>query len=173
MPYYDIVFESCEIDDNLAARLGFGKILTIPKDVELIELGKRGIGNDKNVIASGPVGSLVSAANAGAAAVLVGDAEIDKRLIAAMADNDTVLCMPLSDIMGLYGLKRSRLMFKMNRLFTYARKQGVDVSFATLARSNSTMCSYMQIIELARLLGVPEGYARKSISEVNRRFVVK
>jgi hypothetical protein len=172
LPYYDIVFETCKVDDSLAARLGFGRILTIPRDIEFIDVGKRGIGNEKRAIASGPVGSLTSAANAGVAAILIGDAQIDKKLITAMADNDTVLCIPLSEIMGLYGLKRSRLMFKMGKLFSYARKEGLDVSFTTLARSNSMMCSYMQMVELAKLLGVGEDYARKSVGEVNKRLVI-
>lgn len=170
--YYDIVFDSCNVDEELSARLGFARVGIIPKDIGFAELGKRGAGGEKKVIASGPVGSLISAANSGVAAIYINDAKIDKKLIAAMEDNETVLCISLSGIMELYGLKRSHLLFKACKLFSYAKKEGVDTAFVTLAKSRSGMCSYMQMIELAKLVGASEDYARHSVSEINKRLVV-
>jgi hypothetical protein len=171
LPYYDIVFESCTIDKQLEDKLGFGKIGVIPRDIGFAELDKHALGNERKVIATGPAGKLISAVNSGVPAVCIANADVEKDLIAAMSDNGTVLCVPLSEMMGLYGLKRSRLFFKMGKLFTYARKHDVEVSFVTLARSRSMMCSNMQVLELAKLVGATEDYARKSINEVNKGLV--
>ena len=169
--YYDIVFDSCKVDDDLSARLGFSKIGIIPKDIGFINLETRGPSGEKNVIAAGPVGKLISASNSGIASIYVNNAEIDKKLLASMADNGVVLCIALSDIMEPHGLKRSHLIFKLGRLFAYAKKEGLDVAFVTLARSRSSMCSYMQMIELAKLVGADEDYARKSVSEINKKLM--
>ncbi len=170
MPYYDIVFEECKVDDRLSNMLGF-KVGTIPQNIRFIDLDKQGLSGEKKAIVSGPSGKLISAANSGVSAVCMQNPDIDKDLIAAMADNGTVLCIPLSDMMGLYGLRRSRHIFKTAKLFAYARKNDVEISFVTLARSRSMMCSYMQLLELAKLVGASEEYARKSMKEVNKGLI--
>lgn len=169
--YYDIVFDTCMVDDGLSARLGFSRIGIIPRDIGFADLGAKGLGGDKRVIAGGPGGKLISAANAGVAGIYIGNAEIDRKLLASMADNGVALCIALSDMMEPHGLKRSHLMFRMGKLFAHARKEGVDVAFVTLARSRSSMCSYMQMVELAKLIGADEDYARRSISETNKRLM--
>ncbi len=169
--YYDIVFDTCKVDGSLSARLGFSRIWTVPKDIGFTNLESRGPSGDRNVIATGPAGKLISAANGGVAGIYIGSSEIDKKLIASMADNGVVLCIALSDIMEPHGLKRSHLIFKAGKLFAYAKKEGVDVAFVTLAKSRSYMCSYMQMVELAKLIGADEGYARRSIGETNKRLI--
>jgi hypothetical protein len=170
--YYDIVFSSCNIDGSLVSRLGFSKIGVIPDSIAFLDLEKQGVGKERKVIASGPAGKLISAANMGVAAVYLKGMEADKKLMASLADNGVALCISLSDITENDGLRRSHTIFKAGRLLSSARKNGVDIAFVTLARSRSSMCSYMQIVELAKLIGAEESYARKSISEVNGRLVV-
>ena len=171
MPYYDIVFEGCSADGNAARKLGFAKIGVIPEDISFVELERSGM-KDRGCIVSGPSGSLISAAAGGVAGIYIPDYNIDKRLIRTMADNRTVLCISLSDPMRLYGLRRSRLLFKMGKLFSYAKKEKVPVSFITMARSDSMMCSYMQIIEIAKLVGADEDYARESVGVTNKALLV-
>ncbi len=170
--YYDVVFSSCNIDSDLESRLGFSKIGVIPESIAFVDLQERGVGKERKAIASGPAGKLIQAVNMGVSAVYLKEMEADKKLISSLADNGVALCISLSDIMELYGLRRSHAIFKAGRLLSSARKGGVDVAFVTLARSRSSMCSYMQMVELAKLMGADEGYARKSISEANRRLVV-
>ncbi len=173
MPYYDIVFDSCNIDDALSAKLGFSRIGMIPNDIGFADLSKRGASGEKNLIASGPVGNLIGAAGSGVSAIYIPDYQIDKKLIATMADNEAILCVSLSDVMEPYGLKRSQLIFRIGKLFAYAKKEGVDVAFLTLAKARSRMCSYMQIIELAKLIGADEDYARRSVGEINGRLLMQ
>ena len=51
----------------------------------------------------------------------------------------------------------------------YAIKRGIRVAFVSLAGSEEMLCSPVQLIELAKLLGVKEEYARKSVSESRTR----
>jgi len=171
LPYYDIVFEGCNADEKTARKLGFEKIGVIPKDIMLLDLDRKKFGGEKRCIASGSAGNLSSAVSSGVAAVYLKEPIIDKSLIAKMADNSTILCISLSEITSLYGLKRSRTMLKVGRLFLYAKKKDVPVSFITAARSDSLMCSHMQMVELAKLLGADEEYARVSIGETNKMLL--
>lgn len=170
MPYYDIVFEGCSADGGTVRKLGFSKIGVIPKDIGFADLSAKG-NNDRNCIVTGPPGKLLSAANGGVAGIYIQDYTIDRKLIQTMADNSCVLCIALADLMPLYGLKRSKLMFRIGKLVSAARKERASVGFLTMAKSDSAMCSYMQIIEIAKLLGADEDYARKSLSVANKSLL--
>ena len=61
----------------------------------------------------------------------------------------------------------------MGKLLDYSLGIKLEVCFATFAKSNLNLCSYMQLIELAKLLGADEDYARKSISSVTKSLVEK
>lgn len=173
MRYYDIAFDSCNIDASLEKRLGFEKIGVIPKDIGTVSADNRRPERNSRCIAYGSTGNLIGAASGGVAAVYLGEPNIDKKLMAALSENGTTLCLYISDVTSLYGLKRSRLLYKTGKLFAYADKQGIPVSLVTGAKSNSMLCSFMQIIELAKLFGVDESYARKSLGETNRRLLVE
>ncbi len=173
MRYYDIVFDSCNVDEKVERKLGFERIGLIPRDVALLDVDRKKPERNSRCIAYGSLGNLLGAANMGVAALRMREPTIDKRLIAAMAENGTALCIPISDITSLYGLKRSRTLYKVGKLFVYAKKAGVDVSLVTAAEDDSMLCSYMQIIEVAKLFGAQEADARRSMSEVNKRLLVE
>ena len=173
MRYYDIVFDSCNVDEKVERKLGFDKIGVIPRDIEMIDVDRKKPERNCRCIAYGSFGNLLGSVNMGVAALRLQEPTIDKRLIAAMAENGTALCIPISDITSLYGLKRSRTLYKIGKLFAYVKKAGVDVSLITGARSDSMLCSYMQIIEVARLFGADEADTRRSLSEVNRGLLVE
>lgn len=172
MDYYDIVMDSCSTDEKLAQRLGFKKIFSTGKDVRLANLNDPKIkGASGGIIMGEDKNKLFTCARGDVKAVIVTDFRIDKKLMAHMAENDIALCIPLSTITFSYGLSRSRAIFMLNTLFTYARKSGIDVSFITLASTDMYLASVMQLIELAMLVGADEKYARHSISEINRALI--
>ncbi len=90
-----------------------------------------------------------------------------------MKESDIALCLPTSFITCSYGLQRSRTIYLMSKLFAHAKSIKLDVSFATLAMNNMHLCSYIQLMELAKLLGADEEYAKRSMSETNRMLVEK
>ena len=165
MEFYDIVSETCAFELQFAERLGFKGIFTIGKEIKAA--GSKGIGNrDIPTIAFGKGEQLFSLVKQGARAVSITDSYIDRKLLEAMKDSDCVLCMAMSSVTASYGIERSRTIYKMSRLFKEARKRGVDVTFVSMAKDRNYMNSYIQLVELAKLIGAEEQYARHSISEV-------
>ncbi len=173
MHFYDVVFDSCGVDAELERKLGFQKIGVAGVDVAVVDLDK-GRGAAGGAVAVGrDRGELISAVKGGASGVVINGSEIEKELIKAMVDNACALFIQLSDVMHYFGIRRSRLIYRDWKLFSYARKAGLDVGFLTLARSRAVMCSYMQMIELAKIIGADERYARESISRVNGALLVR
>lgn len=172
MEYYDVVSGSCGTDDGMARRLGFKKIFKTGTDVRLTDLDDpKNKGADSGIITGSDKGRLLACAKGDVRAVIVSDSRIDKKLMAQMSENGIALCIPVSAITSSYGLARSRTIYLMNNLFSYARKSGIEVAFVTLAGSKIHTASVMQLIELAMLVGADEAYARDSISRTNKDMI--
>ncbi len=171
MQFYDIVSETCQFDDDFMKRLGFKDIFTINKEV--MAVGARGIANnDSPTIALGKeTGQLLNLVKQGATAVAITDSYIDRKLMEAIKEQGCILCFPMSVITSSYGVERTRNIYKMSKLFAHARKAKVDVTFVSMAKDKTHMNSCMQLIELAKLLGADEAYARKAIADTTRMIV--
>jgi hypothetical protein len=171
LEYYDIVSETCGFDSALAKRLGFAEIFTINKDVAAIGTGHKQPKVPGRGIAFGrDTQQLISLVKGGAGAVSITGSFIDEKLMEAIASNDSILCMPMSAITASTGIERSKNIFRMRRLFRKASKMKIRVAFVSMAKTPRHMNSYMQLIELAKLLGADERYARYSISKINGEF---
>ena len=172
MDYYDIVMDSCSIDEKLSQRLGFKKIFSTGKDIRFTNLNDPKIkGAQDGIIMGSDKNKLFACARGEVKAIIVTDFRIDRKLMAHMAENDIALCIPLSSITSSYGLARSRAIYMLNNLFTYAKKSKIEVSFVTLASSELYLASAMQLMELAMQVGADEQYARRSISKVNKELI--
>ena len=170
MRYYDIVMDTCTVSERLERMLGFARIGVSGRGVDVVAADKSSAGSGVVVVGK-DAARLASAAKSAAAAICLEEPAVDKELLRAMADNGCALCIPLSRIMESFGMRRPRLIYKTERLFSAAKREGVPVAFVTLARSNSLMCSYMQLIELAKMVGADEQYARNSISVTNKGLI--
>jgi RNase P/RNase MRP subunit p30 len=167
--YYDIALQSCNIGAALESSLGFKRIFRAGKDVALMSAGKKG--NFRNAIVSGTNKEMLAeASRTGARALVIEDMRIDRSLMDTMVKKGTLLCMPMRAITSREGLDRSKEIFLMRGMFDYAKHRGMHVAFVSLAASCPELCSSMQLIEFARLLGADEQYARYSISTVNREI---
>ncbi len=173
MNFYDIVSETCTFDADFAKRLGFKQIFKLRKEIRPVGHGyeqekivdnSMAFGRDKN--------QLISLVKNGATAVAITDSYIDKKLMDTIKQESCILCIPTCIITASYGVERSRNIYKMSRLFAYAKKQGIDVCFASIATSKAHVNSYMQLIELAKLIGADEKYARYSISEITKSIAI-
>jgi hypothetical protein len=171
LEYYDLVRNSCSFDEKLCMKLGFKSIAKAPGDISIIDAdaGRSGKGERSIIYGSGK--RLIGAVKQGAAAVWIKDYLLDKQLLDVVYDNTIPLVFPISDIVCANGLQRPRLMSKMSRLLKYSAKLGIGISFITMAESRSGMCSYMQIVEIAKLLGADEECARAGLSEINKRML--
>jgi RNase P/RNase MRP subunit p30 len=162
-----MVLQGCSLDPELEAALGFERVFVAGKDVVLISAGKRG--NFSGALVSGTnVEMLAEAARSGARTLIIEDMRIDRSLIDTMAKRGTVLCMPMSAITTKESMDRSRTVFMMKGLFDYARGKGIHVAFVSLAASRLGLCSCMQLMEFAKMIGADEQYAKYSIGTINR-----
>lgn len=174
LDYYDIAYETCDIDGALERRLGYNKIFIANKDIKIVDGNSySGKSVEDSIFISSPKANILAVLKMSPKAVVFPDSRIDRKVMKSVAERGVMLCMPLSNIMTSYGLKRSRSLYMMSKLFDYARSKKIEVSFVTLARSNNHLCSYMQLAELAKLIGADDAYARRSIGETNRSLVVE
>lgn len=167
MDYYDIALQSCGASPAMEAELGFRHIFLAGKEVPLLNSGKKG--NFSGAIFSGTNKKLlVDASRGGARALILEDMRIDRSLIDTMVKKGTALCIPMYAVTSKEGMERSKALFLLKGLFEYVRHRGMHVGFVSLAPSRSGLCSSMQLVEFAKLIGADEQYARYSIGAVNR-----
>jgi hypothetical protein len=171
LEYYDIVRSSCNFDEKLCMKLGFKGIAKAPGDISITDAASGRIVRGERNIVYGSGNLLIGAVKKGAGAVWITDYLLDKKLLDVISDNSIPLVFPLSDIIFAKGLQRPRLMAKMSVLLKYSKKLGLGISFITLADSQKNMCSYMQLIEIAKLLGADDELARTGLSEINKRIL--
>lgn len=171
LDYYDIAYDSCSVDSALEKRLGYKKIFIANKDIKVIEDTKGNV--EDNIIVNSNRLNALAVLSQSPNAVILSDLRIDKKLMEQMLEKEIAICLPMYMITGNSGMNRSKTLYMMSKLLDYAMSLELDVSFITLAKSSSNLCSYMQLIELAKLLGADEQYARKSVSEINSSLVIE
>ncbi|MFI5412267.1 MAG: hypothetical protein ACHQX1_00035 [Candidatus Micrarchaeales archaeon] len=153
--------------------MGFKKIFTLNKEIKAVGHGYENRKDIENSMAFGKdVNQLISLVKNGATSVAITDAYIDKKLMETIKNEKCILCMPMSIITASYGIQRSHNIYKMGKLFAYARKKGIEVCFASLAGDSSGINSYMQLIELAKLVGSDDKYARYSLSQITKSIAI-
>lgn len=153
--------------------MGFRRIFVAGKEVRVVEGSYKGDDVEKSIFVDSGKGDLFAALNLSPAAIVFSDMRINKKALEQMNERKIALCMPMSSLTSSYGLQRSRSLYMMSKLLHHAKSIKLDVSFVTLAKSRTNICSYMQLLELAKLIGADEEYARRSISETNRSLVVE
>ncbi len=171
MDFYDIASETCDFDEKLAEKLGFKRIFRLNKDVKAVGNGSEnkditdgiGFGKDPN--------QLLNLVKHGAVAIAITDSFIDKQLMAEMKERNCILLLPMTNITASFGLQRSHNIFKMSKLFSYARKMKIEICFASMAKTPLHLNSYIQLIALAKLVGSDDTYARYSLNKISKSIV--
>ncbi|MGC9190828.1 MAG: hypothetical protein ACP5FR_02860 [Candidatus Micrarchaeia archaeon] len=169
MEYYDAAI-GVQIDASTEKLLGFRKIFVAGKDFKLVDmdLGKE---DPKNSIAMGKTSlGLLKASRRFAKGIIPVEIDVDKRVVESIKENESMLLIPLNRIVSTYGIVRARNIKIASKVLEYALKRRVSVGFITMASSETQLMSFMQLIELAKLIGAPEDVARAGISEINERI---
>ncbi len=158
---FDLV--KTEFKKGLEKVLGFDKIFISEKDIDISSnKSKIGLSSDKNII---------RIVRSGGIGVIFDNYRIEGKLIAEMKANDSVAYIPLYKITESYRLYRSREIYKASKLIKYLKRKRISIGFITFTESVEGMCSYMQIMELAKLIGADEDMAKKGISEINEKLI--
>jgi RNase P/RNase MRP subunit p30 len=170
LDFYDIVYNDLKIDyDSFAKELGFKKILILGKDISFSEK----FSDNVAIGISSDIKTLKQFVQHNVHAIVIKGSYIDKMLISMMHENNTILYLPLSDIMSAYNTERLKRIYYMKRLFEYTKSKKVNISFASFASNNLYLTSAMQLIELAKLIGADERYAKYSISTITKSLCDK
>lgn len=158
---YDLV--KTEFKEGFEKVLGFDRIFISEKDIDISSnRSKIGLSSDKNII---------RIVRSGGIGVIFDNYRIEGRLIAEMKANDSVAYIPLYKITESYRLYRSREIYKASKLIKYLKRKRINIGFITFSESVEGMCSYIQIMELAKLIGADEDMAKKGISEINEKLI--
>lgn len=157
----------------MESALGYKRIFVANKDVRIVDDNSPKANAENAIFLDSGKGRVFQALSAGASAIAFTDMRINKKALEQMQENDVALCMPISALTSSYGFQRSRSLHMMGMLMQHAIKMEIEVSFVTLASNNANLCSAIQLIEIARLMGCDEEYARKSISGINRSLVME
>lgn len=174
MKYYDLVANSCEFSNDIVKKLGFERILRAGIDIKFMDVDTEKGAPCGNCIAYGTNKKRLAAfASSGARGIAIKDMRGDGKLLNIMGENDCILCVPTNIFTSSTGIERSKLLYRAEILLNVARKKHIKVSFISAAESKLHMCSYIQLIEIAKLVGAEERFARNSISAVNGELLVK
>lgn len=171
MDYIDIVYGSCNVDRGMSAKLGFSRVLVANEDLKVINVDEKVSGAEGALAIGRDTAKLYAAVRSHAKAVAIIGARIDRKLLEEMSGNGVVLCMPMEQLTTCSGLERTKRIYFMRKLYAAARKRDIHVSFASFARDKLQLCSYMQLIEMAKRIGATEQYARYSLAEINGSLV--
>jgi len=167
LSFYDLAHQTA-LHGYVYKQLGFAKIAS----ADTVKFSAPGSKQIEGSICAGPSGEqLVIAAKHNPKAIIITDSRIDRKLIATMKDRNVMLCVPFDRIVGSAGLRRSSAIYMTSKMVTYAIKKQIRVAFVSLAASEEMLCSPIQLIELTKLLGVGEEYAREAIGKTNLELI--
>jgi len=166
LQYYDAILGGG--NPELERALGYKKIFVAGRDFNPVNIDSSNDDPRGKVVIGSRSTNLLKAVKRLAKAVIPLDMQVDKRVIEAMKDSNSILYMQFSPITTTYGTLRSRNIYLMRRLFSYSKKKGLRIGFITLADSYLYMASYMQLKELAMLIGANEEQAMHGISTINK-----
>ncbi len=159
--FYDIAHRGA-VENRINEALGFKRIIEIGSDINASYSPADSI---EGSIFIGKGEALRYAAKRQPKAICITDSRIDRSLIATMRDKDIVLCFGFNDLIQSTGLRRQAMLYMSGRLFAHAKRKGINITFASLARQKNMLLSYMQLIELAKLIGASEDHVRESIGK--------
>ncbi len=157
LKYYDIAFKDAIVDG-----IGFEKVFAIP-DLPAINAdstSKKGsaaiyYGKGKNL--------MQHARNA--IAIVPTDFEVSNLLLARLAEHNTILCMPISEILKSNGMQQQYLLHLASIAVKMAKRKKARLSVISFAESRLYVCSPIQLVAMASLLGIKEEDARLMLNK--------
>jgi hypothetical protein len=170
LDFYDLARPQA-LEGAVWSGLGFKRIFCVGKEVRISDPGypQNRIGGSLCMGVAGE--ALCSAARSAPLAVMVRDSRIDRKLIETLRSREIILCVSFDGILSSTGLRRTSRIYMTDKLVRYAIKKSVSVCFVTMAASEEMLCSPIQLVKLAELVGAPAEYARRAISETNKGLV--
>jgi RNase P/RNase MRP subunit p30 len=169
MRYFDIVDIKEGVDSALVKRLGFAKILILGKDVTIQDkLGQQG---RKYIICSKDQGILMKATrDQSVIGISFQDHEIVNKVIAAAKEAEKPIVVNISGIFSKSKGERYRNIGRIRGLLKAVSKAKADPAIISAAPDPDYLTSSLQMVEVAKFLGLKEEGARHAISRIGEYF---
>jgi len=157
LKYYDLSFP-----EGIVEGIGFEKVFALGSDLSCTSSSS----NTKASVVYGN-GETLGKLEKSARAVVPIDFQVSNTLLARLSEHSTAICLPISKILESSGLEQQYLLHSASMLAKKAIEKNVRLSIASFAQSKDYACSPVQLISIAKLIGMTEEEARLSISAVN------
>jgi hypothetical protein len=149
--YFDISY--FDVPENLTRLLGFKKIYTIGKQLELNK-------NADNIIADDFSLQKFSISNV----VGVRINKIDRQFFQKIREEEKIAIIDISNLINASGEGIIKEYKRLKLLAMNALKAKLNLSIATFAKNEEGLLSSMQMLEVAKFIGLNEKQAKDAIS---------
>ena len=149
--YFDISY--FDVPENLARLLGFKKIYTIGKQLELNKSADNIIADDfslQRFSISNVVGVRIN--------------KIDRQFFQKIREEEKVAIIDISNLINASGEGLIKEHKRLKLMAMNALKAKLNLSIATFAKNEEGLLSSMQMIEIAKFIGLNEKQAKDAIS---------
>lgn len=162
MQYFDITNSKLQVDEKLAKRLGFKRVLNIPEDVEILDTIKQ---TKKPFLISTTnpniIYNLIKSRNA--IGLLTNGEEIDPKTINKIKENDKLL------VFNAYYLEisqRDRIskVHKLKKSFREGYRAKAKMAMISLAPNEHYFLSTAQLLEISKMICTEEHQAKKMLT---------
>ncbi|MCL4553215.1 MAG: hypothetical protein M1305_06670 [Candidatus Marsarchaeota archaeon] len=165
MGYFDAVRIGEGVDQELASRLGFTRIITLGSELPVLdrpsECGR------KYLLKSGDTGILMKGIrDVRAAGIMLSDNEIIGKAIAAAKENGKPIVVDLFPIFSKASQQRFRNIARIRGLISAVLKARADIAVISGAESPDYLMSRMQMAELSVFLGISREAAPASLGRI-------
>ncbi len=152
------------VDQKLARRLGYKRVLIVGKDVALLNAGndtKKTVIYAKNMDA---VARHVKSRDV--VGFIFDDSSIIRKALEEIHENGKLVVLPLSQIMQHDQRARLRGIGRMRRLLKTALRYRAQVAVVSLAQNKDQMLSRMQLSALASYLGANDEQSKAMLQKI-------
>lgn len=163
MQYFDIVRNDV-VDQEMAKRLGYKRILAIGKDLDLLQnLG--GTPKREAVVISKDPGTLIRATRENRiVGIMFEGNEIVAKAMMAAKDNEKTVILSIEGLNGGGTGLRLSTIYKLRKMLAELTKARVKVAIVTMADRKEMLLSSAQMVQVAKFLGANDQQARQMVS---------
>ena len=162
--YFDVV-DSSGVDQALTKRLGYAKVFVVGKDV-LVKNAVDSEGKACIVASRNPQTILRASRSRSVVGVVFDDAELLKKNLEELRDGEKLLVIPACYLFADDQRTRQRNLYRVRKLYKNAKRVGVGMAIASMARSKEYLLSAAQMAELAKYIGASDSDAKKMVYSI-------
>jgi len=164
MQCFDLVAMDSAKAQEMAQRLGYKRIFSLGKDVDIVENLKRSDSARKKIVKSDDfeVVSKLLRQNE-VIGMLPGGASVSKKTLEIVKNEGKLLFVPLADMVRAEDASRTHALVKARNLIRSALMSKVNICVVSMADDATLLMSNMQMTEVACFLGMDQARAKDAV----------